>query len=182
MIILDIDVDMEFVFLLMSLLAGKVWVWITQWRMESLRQQRHPQLSGYTCVLAGLFLSLIFEISMLGYTLHAAKQTINAKLRTVFGFEYAVLSLSAISVALSFFLLLEEATTSTREQLSTDFATASRVVTQLAIRASTERDDIGTAAGEWKGARRCVSVLGVIIGNFAILQETVNPISSLSGC
>ncbi|KXL41572.1 MAG: hypothetical protein FE78DRAFT_156185 [Acidomyces sp. 'richmondensis'] len=178
-VILDIDVDLEFVFLLIALLAGKVWIWITQWRMESLGQQRHSQIRPYACVLAGLLLFLIFESSMVGYTLHAAKQTANTKLGIMFGFEYAVLSLSAISVGLSFFLLLEEAATSTREQLSTDFA--SGVITQLAIQASTESNSVGTAAGEWKGGWRCVSVLVVIIGNLAIKKLSV-PLSYLLVC
>jgi len=115
-IILDIDVDMEFLWLFTALLAGRMWIWIGEWRVESLYQARTPRMRTYFCVLAGLLLSLIFEMFMLSYIFRAAQQTDDARHVTMFSFEHAVLSISAMSTTLSAFSLLEEASLKTPVQ------------------------------------------------------------------
>lgn len=161
-IILDIDVDTELLWLFTALLAGRMWLWVGEWRVESLHQARMTQTRTYFCVLTGLVLSLLFEIFMLGYIFYAALRTDNAKLVTMFSFEHAVLSVSVVSTTLSAFSLLEEASSrnhvqSTRPPRSGNMV-AGRIVPPTATDTSTENDGAcpDTAAEERKDRWRWV--------------------------
>lgn len=108
-IILDIDVDIEFLLLFTALLAGRMWVWIGEWRVDSLRLERTTRMPTYVCVLIAVLLPLTFEMFMLGRIFHAAQRTTDAKVVVMFGFEHTIVSISAMSTTLSFFSLREEA-------------------------------------------------------------------------
>lgn len=108
-IILDIDVDIEFLLLFTALLAGRMWVWIGEWRVESLHQERTTRIPTYVYVLIAVLLPLNFEMFMMGRIFHATQRTTDAKVVTMFCFEHTILSISSVSTTLSFFSLLEEA-------------------------------------------------------------------------
>ena len=111
----NIDVNIEFLFMLVWLLAGSAWVWIGRWRVESLAQQPNTQLRTYEHTFAGLSISLIFELFTVGYIFGTLQLGNNLELMTMLAFEHAVLSLSAVSTTLAFFLLLAEASGSTQD-------------------------------------------------------------------
>lgn len=135
-IILDIDIDVEMLLLFTALLAGRMWVWIGEWRVESLRQERNTRTRTYICVLIAVLLSLTFEIFMSCRMFHATQRATDAKIVTMFGFEHAILSVSAVSTTLSFFWLLREA--STRNPLQSTQGT--RIAITGGIGTSTDTD------------------------------------------
>jgi hypothetical protein len=143
-IILDIDVNMEFLWLFTALLAGRMWIWIGEWRVESLYQERDLRMRTYFRVLAGLVLSLIFEMFMLSYIFRDTQQLDEARLVTMFSFEHAFLLISATSTTLSAFSLLEETSLKTPVQSipgppSADLMVAGGIVTSTATDARTEK-------------------------------------------
>ncbi|KAH3504650.1 hypothetical protein KXV55_004802 [Aspergillus fumigatus] len=128
--LLSIDVDMEFMLLFITLLAAKIWVWIGEWRLESLRQQRSTHMRTYAC------------------------RTNSAKLVIAFGFEHMTLCVSALSAGLSFSLSVKDASTTLHGEFvrRTRSAVGNEVTTALAPDTSTVTygGDLETAAGGWE--------------------------------
>ena len=108
-IILDVDVDIEILLLFTALLAARTWVWIGEWMVESLHQERTTRMRTYVCMMIAVLLSLTFEAFMMSRIFHATRRTTDAKILTMFGFEHAILSVSDVSILLSAFSLFEEA-------------------------------------------------------------------------
>lgn len=110
----DIDIDIEFILSFIWLLVGSTWVWIGNWRIESLSQQPCTQLRVYERILIGILTSLIFEMLTITYLICALKRGSSVELITMLAFEHAVLTISAMTTTFSFVILLAKATNSSR--------------------------------------------------------------------
>lgn len=168
--ILSIDVDLEFLLLFVALLAARVWVWIGEWRVEWLSQQKSLRIRTYACVFTGLSLALAFEMFMFGYILSASKENNSAKLVTMFGFEHALLSASVMSTWLSFFVSVKDACMRFNAKFTrrAQVAVAGEVIPTINADTSTViRDgplDIAAEGGRCKREREgfCHMVLGIL--------------------
>ena len=92
-----------------SLLAGKVWAWIGEGRVEILEQQppRNPRLF-HTRLALSLGLSVVFNISMLEYVVKQVLRMARPDMMVMFGFEFAVLSIASLSTAARYAIDLVE--------------------------------------------------------------------------
>lgn len=109
--IFNVDVDSEFLFLFVWLLAGSAWIWIIKWRVELLSQQPSIQLQlhAFERTFAGILISFVSELLMIGYLCGTLKGGKKVELMTILAFEHGVLTLSAVSTSISFILSLTEA-------------------------------------------------------------------------
>jgi E3 ubiquitin-protein ligase synoviolin len=94
------EVGPWFLIMFFALLAGKVWGWIGEGRVEVLEQQppRNPRLF-HTRLAASLGLSIFFDLTMLEYVINQVTKMPKPDMMVMFGFEFAVLSLLSLSTA-----------------------------------------------------------------------------------
>lgn len=92
-----------------SLLTGKVWGWIGEGRVEILEQQppANPRLF-HTRLAGSLALSVLFDTYMLEYSVKTVLRQARPDMMVMFGFEFAILSIIAISTAVRYFISLTE--------------------------------------------------------------------------
>ncbi|KAK5089161.1 E3 ubiquitin-protein ligase hrd1 [Lithohypha guttulata] len=108
------EIGAWFLVMFFSLLAGKVWGWIGEGRVEVLEQQQHNVLGGrnarlfHTRLAMSLALSVCFDLSMLEYIVGQVLHMARPDMMVMFGFEFAVLSISSLSTALRYALNLVE--------------------------------------------------------------------------
>lgn len=98
-----------FLVMFFSLLAGKVWGWIGEGRVEILEQQppRNPRLF-HTRLALSLGLSVAFDLTMLEYIVSQVMRMAKPDMMVMFGFEFAVLSIMSISTAARYAINLVE--------------------------------------------------------------------------
>ncbi|ETN37110.1 uncharacterized protein HMPREF1541_08100 [Cyphellophora europaea CBS 101466] len=98
-----------FLVMFFSLLAGKVWGWIGEGRVEILEQQppRNPKLF-HTRLALSLGLSVAFDVSMLEYIILQVMRMAKPDMMVMFGFEFAILSISSLSTAFRYAIQLFE--------------------------------------------------------------------------
>ncbi|RMZ88141.1 hypothetical protein DV736_g4630, partial [Chaetothyriales sp. CBS 134916] len=98
-----------FLAMFFALLAGKVWQWIGEGRMELLEQQppRNPRLF-HTRLALSLGLSAAFDLTMLEYVVKQVMRMARPDMMVMFGFEFAVLSIMSLSTAARYGLTLVE--------------------------------------------------------------------------
>lgn len=104
------EVGAWFLVMFVGLLAGKVWGWIGEGRVEVLEQQppANPRLVHLRLSLS-LTLSLIYDMWLLGYTINTVIQQARPNMMVMFLFEFAVLTTSSVSTALRYCISLVEA-------------------------------------------------------------------------
>jgi E3 ubiquitin-protein ligase synoviolin len=104
------EVGAWFLVMFVALLAGKVWGWIGEGRVEVLEQQppENPRLV-HTRLSLSLALSLAYDMYILGYTIHTVIQQARPNMMVMFLFEFAVLTTSSFSTALRYCISLVEA-------------------------------------------------------------------------
>lgn len=92
-----------------SLLAGKVWGWIGEGRVEILEQQppANPRLF-HTRLAISLSLSVLFATYMLEFSIRTVLAQAKPDMMVMFGFEFAILSILAISTAARYAICLTE--------------------------------------------------------------------------
>ena len=99
-----------FLVMFFSLLVGKVWGWIGEGRVEVLEQQQQNIIGGpnarlfHTSLILSLGLSVIFDLIMLNYIVAQVLHMARPDMMVMFGFEFAVLSVSSTSTALRYAL------------------------------------------------------------------------------
>ena len=105
-----------FLVMFFALLAGKVWGWIGEGRVEILEQQppRHP-MWFHTRLAMSLCLGIFFDITMLEYVVNQVMRMAKPDMMVMFGFEFAVLSLLSLSTSAKYAIQLVEISI-TREQ------------------------------------------------------------------
>ncbi|KAI9654838.1 MAG: E3 ubiquitin-protein ligase hrd1 [Trizodia sp. TS-e1964] len=99
-----------FLVMFVSLLVGKVWGWIGEGRVEVLEQQppANPRLFHARLSLS-LFISLLFDISILGYSVKTVLRMAQPNMMVMFAFEFAILAILSSSTAARYALSLTEA-------------------------------------------------------------------------
>jgi E3 ubiquitin-protein ligase synoviolin len=98
-----------FMVMFFSLLAGKVWGWIGEGRVEILEQQppANPRLF-HTRLAISLSLSVLFATYMLEYSIRTVLAQAKPDMMVMFGFEFAILSILSISTAARYTICLTE--------------------------------------------------------------------------
>ncbi|KAI4655882.1 hypothetical protein J4E93_000598 [Alternaria ventricosa] len=103
------DLGMWFFAMFLCLLAGKVWQWIGEGRVEFLEQQppANPKLF-HTRLMSSLLLSVAFDIFMMQYCIDSILSEARPGVMVMFGFEYVLLATASISTLLRYALSLVE--------------------------------------------------------------------------
>ncbi|KAF1935999.1 RING finger domain-containing protein [Clathrospora elynae] len=103
------DIGMWFFTMFLCLLAGKVWQWIGEGRVEFLEQQppANPKLF-HTRLMSSLLLSVAFDIFMMQYCIDSILSEARPGVMVMFGFEYVLLAIASISTLLRYTLSLIE--------------------------------------------------------------------------
>ncbi|KAJ4365667.1 E3 ubiquitin-protein ligase hrd1 [Neocucurbitaria cava] len=103
------DIGMWFFAMFLCLLAGKVWQWIGEGRVEFLEQQppANPKLF-HARLISSLLLSVGFDIFMMQYCIDSILSDARPGVMVMFGFEYVLLAIASISTALRYTLSLVE--------------------------------------------------------------------------
>lgn len=103
------EIGLTFLAMFFSLLTGKVWGWIGEGRVEVLEQQppQNPRLF-HTRLALSLGLSVAFDLTMLEYVVKRVLRMARPDMMVMFGFEFAVLSITSISTAMRYAINLVE--------------------------------------------------------------------------
>lgn len=98
-----------FLVMFVSLLAGKVWNWIGEGRVEFLEQQppANPRLF-YTRLFVSLSVSVLYDLMMMNYCLDTVLEEAKPGMMVMFAFEFGVLMISSLSTFLRNVLVLNE--------------------------------------------------------------------------
>lgn len=98
-----------FLVMFVSLLAGKIWGWIGEGRVEFLEQQPpvNPVLFHSRLALS-LLLSVLFNVFMLKYCIDEVLEQARPDMMVMFGFEFAVLTILSTSTAARYSISLVE--------------------------------------------------------------------------
>lgn len=103
------DIGLWFFAMFLCLLAGKVWQWIGEGRVELLEQQppANPRLF-HTRLMSSLLLSVAFDIFMMNYCIDSILDQARPGVMVMFGFEYVLLAIASISTLSRYGLSLVE--------------------------------------------------------------------------
>ncbi|KAF1843776.1 RING finger domain-containing protein [Cucurbitaria berberidis CBS 394.84] len=103
------DIGIWFFTMFLCLLAGKVWQWIGEGRVEFLEQQppANPKLF-HTRLISSLLLSVGFDIFMMQYCIDSILSDARPGVMVMFGFEYVLLAIASISTLVRYTLSLVE--------------------------------------------------------------------------
>ena len=98
-----------FLVMFVSLLAGKVWNWIGEGRVEFLEQQppANPRLF-YSRLFISLSVSVLYDLMMMNYCLDTVLDEAKPGMMVMFAFEFGVLMISSLSTFLRNVLVLNE--------------------------------------------------------------------------
>lgn len=104
------EVGAWFMIMFVALLAGKVWGWIGEGRVEILEQQppANPQLF-HARLSVSLAISMIYDLWFLAYTINTVLDQARPNMMVMFLFEFAVLAASSLSTSLRYAISLVEA-------------------------------------------------------------------------
>jgi E3 ubiquitin-protein ligase synoviolin len=111
------DIGMWFFTMFLCLLAGKVWQWIGEGRVEFLEQQppANPKLF-HTRLMSSLLLSVAFDIFMMQYCIDSILSEARPGVMVMFGFEYILLAIASTSTLLRYTLSLIEIFVTQRQE------------------------------------------------------------------
>jgi E3 ubiquitin-protein ligase synoviolin len=103
------DIGIWFFTMFLCLLAGKVWQWIGEGRVEFLEQQppANPKLF-HARLMSSLLLSVGFDIFMMQYCIDSILSDARPGVMVMFGFEYVLLAIASISTLSRYALSLIE--------------------------------------------------------------------------
>jgi E3 ubiquitin-protein ligase synoviolin len=103
------DIGMWFFAMFLCLLAGKVWQWIGEGRVEFLEQQppANPKLF-HVRLMSSLLLSVGFDIFMMRSCVQSILSDARPGVMVMFGFEYVLLAIASVSTLLRYTLSLVE--------------------------------------------------------------------------
>lgn len=104
------EVGAWFMIMFVALLAGKVWGWIGEGRVEILEQQppANPRLF-HARLSVSLAISMIYDLWFLAYTINTVLDQARPNMMVMFLFEFAVLAASSLSTSLRYAISLVEA-------------------------------------------------------------------------
>ena len=98
-----------FLVMFVSLLAGRVWNWIGEGRVEFIEQQppANPRLF-YSRLFISLSVSVLYDLWMMNYCLDTVLDEAKPGMMVMFAFEFAVLMISSLSTFIRYILILNE--------------------------------------------------------------------------
>jgi len=111
------DIGIWFFTMFLCLLAGKVWQWIGEGRVEFLEQQppANPRLF-HTRLMSSLLVSVAFDIFMMQYCVDSILQESRPGVMVMFGFEYVLLAIASVSTLLRYALSVVELVITQRQE------------------------------------------------------------------
>lgn len=103
------EIGTSFLIMFFALLAGKVWGWIGEGRVEILEQQppANPRLF-HTRLMISLILSVAFDYAMLDYIVNEVVGMARPDMMVMFGFEFAILTILSLSTLARYAISLVE--------------------------------------------------------------------------
>jgi len=103
------EVGWAFGGLFAGILAGKVWGWLGEGRVDWL-QQRPPDNPRvfHTRLSAALLVSLLFDVLMLKYCVDTVLEQARPGMFVMFSFEFAVLGVQSVSTLIRYSIVLRE--------------------------------------------------------------------------
>jgi E3 ubiquitin-protein ligase synoviolin len=103
------EIGASFLIMFFALLAGKVWGWIGEGRVEILEQQppANPRLF-HTRLMISLILSVAFDYTMLDYIVNEVVGMARPDMMVMFGFEFAILTILSLSTLARYAISLVE--------------------------------------------------------------------------
>ncbi|KAL5458836.1 hypothetical protein PMIN06_003153 [Paraphaeosphaeria minitans] len=137
------DIGLWFFAMFLCLLAGKVWQWIGEGRVEFLEQQppANPKLF-HARLMSSLLLSVGYDVFMVFHCIDSILTDARAGVMVMFGFEYVLLAIASTSTLLRYGLSLVELAITHRQEQAQDQA---RRVAREQVR---QRREAAEAAGE----------------------------------
>lgn len=102
-VVLRLEIDGCFMLMFVGILAGKVWTWMGEGRLETHEQQ--PFLtSKVRCVRfsIALLLSVSFDIFMVMYAVRAIRLSTGPSMMLLGALEFSVMTISSVSTAIHF--------------------------------------------------------------------------------
>ncbi|KAF3053407.1 E3 ubiquitin-protein ligase hrd1 [Didymella keratinophila] len=117
------DIGLWFFTMFLCLLAGKVWQWIGEGRVEFLEQQppANPRLF-HARLASSLLLSVFFDVFMTQYCVSSILSAARPGVMVMFGFEYVLLAIASISTLMRYGLSLVEIAITQRQEKARDEA------------------------------------------------------------
>lgn len=117
------DLGIWFFAMFLCLLAGKLWQWIGEGRVEFLEQQppANPRLF-HTRLASSLILSVVYDVYMTQYCVNAILSDARAGVMVMFGFEYVLLAIASVSTLLRYTLSVVELLVVHRQEAARDQA------------------------------------------------------------
>ncbi|KAL1654437.1 E3 ubiquitin-protein ligase hrd1 [Didymella pomorum] len=117
------DIGLWFFTMFLCLLAGKVWQWIGEGRVEFLEQQppANPRLF-HTRLASSLLLSVFFDVYMTQYCVSSILSAARPGVMVMFGFEYVLLAIASMSTLMRYGLSLVEIAITQRQEKARDEA------------------------------------------------------------
>lgn len=142
------EVGAWFLVMFVALLAGKVWGWIGEGRVEILEQQppANPRLF-HARLSTSLALSLLYDASVMSYTINTVIQQARPNMMVMFLFEFAILTTCSFSTALRYGISLIEAKI-TKQQTEERLAERRREVREARAEAIRQRNADASTNGE----------------------------------
>jgi E3 ubiquitin-protein ligase synoviolin len=180
-----------FMVMFFSLLAGKVWGWIGEGRVEILEQQppANPRLF-HTRLAVSLSLSVLFATYMLEFSIRTVLAQAKPDMMVMFGFEFAILSILATSTAARYAISLTEIyivrkqKTARINELRTERIAATTASTTESRDTSSHRpalqpanvhiDEAEVEVEGWEGKGRWIFYLDLVTGE-QLQQACVTP-------
>ncbi|KAF2121803.1 hypothetical protein BDV96DRAFT_562370 [Lophiotrema nucula] len=137
------DIGIWFFAMFLCLLAGKVWQWIGEGRVEFLEQQppANPRLF-HTRLASSLIVSVAFDVFMTQYCVDSILRDTRPGVMVMFGFEYVLLAIASTSTLLRYALSLVELAITHRQEK------ARAEARQLAREQARQRAQAEATAGE----------------------------------
>ncbi|KAF2129760.1 hypothetical protein P153DRAFT_422550 [Dothidotthia symphoricarpi CBS 119687] len=149
------DIGMWFFAMFLCLLAGKVWQWIGEGRVEFLEQQppANPKLF-HARLMSSLLLSVAFDVFMMRYCVDSILSDARPGVMVMFGFEYVLLAIASVSTLLRYSLSLVEIVMTQRQETARDEArrlAREQAPAETADDAEDDEDEGDVAGWEEKG-------------------------------
>ena len=185
-----------FMVMFFSLLAGKVWGWIGEGRVEILEQQppANPRLFHIRLAIS-LSMSVLFAAYMLDFSVRTVLAQAKPDMMVMFGFEFAILTILAVSAAARYSIVLTEIyvvqkqKTARVNELRAERAAANETSrtegqetnpsTNEERPANTDVDEAEVEVEGWEGKGRWIFYLDLVTGESA---ARIFPICMLISC
>ncbi|KAF1835399.1 hypothetical protein BDW02DRAFT_292629 [Decorospora gaudefroyi] len=117
------DLGIWFFTMFLCLLAGKVWQWIGEGRVEFVEQQppANPKLF-HARLMSSLLLSVAFDVFMMQYCVDSILSEARPGVMVMFGFEYVLLAVASTSTLIRYQLSLIELVITHRQETAREEA------------------------------------------------------------